>query len=119
MIDDATRTEHWLLLGEICEEQGQTDLALRFYEYASFGIGRPPISHVFLEKSVYTYLPAQKLTSIYAELGEWGNALDWAKRVPGLLPSWASPQAFEEARQHIETIELKANEQQELRGTHV
>jgi glycosyltransferase involved in cell wall biosynthesis len=110
IIDDATRTEHWLLLGDLCEEQGQIDLATRFYEYASIGIGRPPISHVFLEKSVYTYLPAQKLTSVYAEQGDWENALKWARQVPVLLPEWAPPQAFKEAQHYIDLLEVKANE---------
>ena len=111
--DDPTRIEHWTMLGEICEEQGQLDLAMRFFEYASLGIGRPPSSFMFLDKAHYTYMPAQRLCSIYAQVGRWEDALAWAQKVPSLLPEWAPPAALEEAQAHIELIESKITGTQE------
>jgi SAM-dependent methyltransferase len=110
VIDDATRIEHWYLLGEICEELGQWDLAMRFFEYASLGIGRPPMSYVFLDKAMYTYLPAQKLVSAYAQLGLWDEALTWAKKVPTLMPEWAPQEAFDQAHGYIEQIEQRVTQ---------
>lgn len=112
VIDDATRIEHWYLLGEICEELGQWDLAMRFYEYASLGIGRPPMSYVFLDKAMYTYLPAQKLVSAYVQLGMWDDALLWAKKVPTLMPEWAPQEAFDQAHGYIEQIEQRVTQHQ-------
>jgi len=115
VIDDATRIEHWYVLGEICEELGQWDLAMRFYEYASLGIGRPPMSYTFLDKGMYTYLPAQKLVSAYAELGLWDEALMWAKKVPTLMPEWAPKEAFDQAHNYIEQIEQRVTQSQGAR----
>jgi len=107
VVDDATRTEHWIVLGDLCVEQGAPELAMRFYEYASVGIGRPPLTHTFIEKSVYTYLPAQKLTSIYADLGMWDSALEWVRRIPGLMPDWTPQNALEEVEQYRQMIEAE------------
>lgn len=113
VVDDATRTEHWIVLGDLCVEQGQPELAMRFYEYASVGIGRPPLTHTFVEKAVYSYLPAQKLTSIYAELGMWDSALEWVRRIPGLMPDWAPQQALEEVEGYRQEIEAQVAQLQE------
>jgi hypothetical protein len=111
-LDDATRTEHWYALGEMHEELGDRDLAMRFFEMAALGVGRPPVSYMFLDKRVYTYLPVQKLAANYAELGRVEEALEQAKRVPILMPEWASPEAMEEARRNIETLERRVKERQ-------
>jgi SAM-dependent methyltransferase len=112
VVDDATRTEHWIVLGDLCVEQGQPELAMRFYEYASVGIGRPPLTHTFVEKAVYTYLPAQKLTSIYAELGMWESALDWVGRIPDLMPDWTPQAALDEVEAYRQQIEAEVTQLQ-------
>ena len=104
-MDDVTRIEHWYMLGEICEGLGQLDLAMRFYEYSSLGINRPPVSAMFLDKAMYTFLPAQKLASVYAQLELYDEALSWAKRVSDLLPEWAPPEAHKECAENIRIIE--------------
>jgi glycosyltransferase involved in cell wall biosynthesis len=78
--DDPMRVEHWLLLGEISEAQGQLYYAMRFYEYAALGIGRVPTSYMFIDKGNYTYLPAQRLVNVYLSLGQTVDALMWHKR---------------------------------------
>lgn len=111
-LDDPSRTEHWYALGELHEELGDRDLAMRFFEMASLGVGRPPVSYMFLDKRVYTYLPVQRLAAVYADLGKFEDALTQAKRVPLLMPEWAPPEALEQAQRNIETLELRVKEQQ-------
>ena len=110
-LDDATRTEHWYALGELHEELGDRDLAMRFFEMASLGVGRPPVSYMFLDKRVYTYLPVQKLAAVYADMGKLEDALFQAKRVPLLMPEWAPPEAMEQATRNIEALEQRVKEQ--------
>lgn len=110
--DDPTRTEHWLVLGEICETVGQLDFAMRFYEFAALGIGRIPASYMFVSKDAYSYLPAQKLAVIYVSLGLLEDALVWAKKVEGLLPEHAPPEAITNARENVAFIEEQRNAKQ-------
>jgi hypothetical protein len=92
------------MLGQLFEEQDRLDLALRFYEYASHGIDRPPASGLFIEKSMYTYGPAFALARTYANFGMLEEGLVWAQRVPDLLPEWCAPDLRESALQLIEDI---------------
>jgi len=101
-VDDPTRVEHWLRLGEIHEALGELPLALRFYEWSACAIGRPPHSNMFLDKAMYTYLPAQKLVSVYFNLGLLEEALYWAEKVPDLLPDWADPASVTDAQEKID-----------------
>lgn len=110
-LDDATRTEHWYALGELHEELGDRDLAMRFFEMASLGVGRPPVSYMFLDKRVYTYLPVQRLAAVYADMGKLEDALFQAKRVPLLMPEWAPPEAMVQATRNIEALEQRVMEQ--------
>lgn len=107
IIDDATRIEHWVMLGEICEERGQTDLAMRFFEYAAQGIGRPPMSYTFLDKAMYTYLPAQKLVNTYAKLGLWDEALHWVQRLPSLMPPHAKQEHLDQLAEFEQQIQVQ------------
>jgi len=103
--DDPTRIEHWYMLGQLYEEQDRLDLALRYYEYASHGIDRPPVSGLFIEKTMYTYAPALALARTYANFGLLEEGLTWALRVPDLLPEWCAPDLRENALQLIAAIE--------------
>lgn len=109
-VDDPARIEHWMMLGDVCEALGQMDQALRFYEYAGVAVGRPPVSNTFLEKAMYTYLPAQKLISAYAGFELYDDALAWAKRLPELMPPEAPQEALDEVGQHIASLEELATQ---------
>ena len=102
--DDPTRIEHWYMLGQLFEEQDRLDLALRYYEYASHGIDRPPVSGLFIEKSMYTYAPALALARTYGNFGLLEEGLTWALRVPDLLPEWCDPTLREQVLQLIEDL---------------
>lgn len=112
-IDDPTRIEHWMMLGEICESVGQLEFAMRFFEYAALGVGRIPSSYLFIDKASYTYLPAQKLVNIYASLELWNDALAWARKIEGLMPDSAPPEAIEEVRRHVASLEKRVQQEQE------
>jgi len=70
------------------------------------------MSYAFLDKAMYTYLPAQKLCSAYAQLGMWDEALVWARKVPDLMPEWAPKEAFDQAHGNIDLIEQHATKLQ-------
>ena len=108
--DDIFRTEHWIYLGELYESVSQYEEALRCYEIASLGIGRYPSSYMFINKETYSYLPAQKLTSLLSSMDKWEEALIWAEKVEGLLPNEVPPQFIEETRKNIELIRSKIEE---------
>lgn len=97
MIDDWSRNDHWLYLGDLCYSQAaRKEQALRFYELAATYIEHQPTTFMWVVKSHYSWLPAQKLVSIYAELGRLEEALQWCDRTASLLPEWAPKAARDE-----------------------
>ena len=103
--DDWSRNEHWLYLGDICSSQlTRVDQAMRFYELAAVSIGREPLSFMWIEKANYSWIPAQKLVTIYARLGMLAEALPWCEKVAQLLPPWAPQEARDEVERHRQTI---------------
>lgn len=102
--DDWSRTEHWLYLGDLCHKSGKLEQAMRFYETAATGIGREPLSFMWIEKSNYSWVPAQKLVTIYSELGMLKQALEWCDKVKELLPDWAPDEAKAEVEKTREQI---------------
>ena len=109
--DDWSRNEHWLGLGDLCATQPDLfERALRFYELAAVSIGREPLTFMWIEKANYTWLPAQKLVTIYALAGMLKEALHWCNRVAELLPEWASDDARNEVEAHRRTIIEKMKE---------
>lgn len=105
--DDWSRTEHWLYLGDLCYTHNKTDMAVRFYELCATGIGREPLSFMWIEKANYTWVPAQKLVTIYAELGLLAEALAWCDKLLLLLPEWAPEEARKEVYNYKTIIQKK------------
>lgn len=109
--DDWSRNEHWLMLGDLCATQpDRLEQAMRFYELAAVSIGREPLTFMWIEKSSYGWLPAQKLVTIYAKAGMLKDALHWCERVVELLPAWAPTEAHTEVELHRRTIIEKMKE---------
>ncbi|MBW2562010.1 MAG: glycosyltransferase, partial [Deltaproteobacteria bacterium] len=119
--DDWSRTEHWLKLGDICfmmaEKQrddlgvGMYERAMRFFQCAAQGLGQQPASFLWIDKDVYTYLPAQRLVSVYCALGLKEDALAWAEEVADLMPEWVSDAVLDEARANLAQIKEWINGQ--------
>ena len=104
-IDDWSRNEHWLYLGDLCSTQAnRLEQAMRFYELAATSIGREPLTFMWIEKAQYSWIPAQKLVTIYARLGMLTEALPWCEKVAQLLPDWAPQEARDEVERHRQTI---------------
>jgi hypothetical protein len=57
----------------------------------------------------YTWLPCQRLTTVFAELGKLDESLYYARRVLELLPDDAESVAFEEAQANIKLLEETLN----------
>lgn len=102
--DDWSRIEHWLFLGDICVTQKRPDEALQYYLYASTRIKTPPFTVWWIDEAFYSYLPAQRLATVYAELGQLDKALHWAEQVTELLPEESPKEAFEEAEDVVKQI---------------
>lgn len=109
--DDWSRNEHWLYLGDLCHRRSrQLDKAMRFYELAAVSIGREPLTYMWIEKANYSWVPAQKLVTVYAEAGMLDEALHWCERLEKLLPEWAIDEARDEVRAHRQAIIKKMRE---------
>lgn len=85
--EDWSRTEHFVWLGDLAFEAQQYEEAHRFYRLASVAIGDPPFTLWWIDLSLYTYIPAQRLAMVCCELERYGEALRWARRVVELLPA--------------------------------
>ena len=109
--DDWARNEHWLALGDLCHVQGdRLEQAMRFYELAAVSIGREPLAFMWINKADYSWVPAQKLVTIYAEAGMLAEALKWCDRVAELLPQDAPEEARAEVQSIRQTIISKMEE---------
>lgn len=109
--DDWSRNEHWLGLGDLCASQpDRHEQAMRFYELAAVSINRAPLTFMWIEKANYTWVPAQKLVTIYAQAGMLEAALHWCEKVAELLPDWSPQEARDEVERHRQTIIEKLKE---------
>lgn len=103
-VDDWSRTEHWIWLGDIAAKDERWEEALSFYLYGASKIGDPPFTGWWIDMGFYTYLPAQRLASAYATLGDVESSLRWALVVRDQIPTGA-PQAFrDEIESNIEQL---------------
>lgn len=103
--DDWNRIDHWIWLGDICFDTGKYEEALQFYRYAATMMGNPPFTIWWIDLANYSYLPAQRMTMVYAELGLWYDSYRWAKKVREYLPDDAPPEQLEEVDNNIKLIE--------------
>ncbi len=108
--DDWSRADHWIWLGDLAFEEKQFDQAYRFYSYASTVIGQIPFTLWWIERSYYSYLPAQRLAMVCCELERLDEALQWARRVVSLLPDDAPPEMRSECEDNITRLEEAINE---------
>lgn len=104
-MEDWSRSEHFLWLGDVAYLSKELEKARRFYTLAATAIGEPPITVWWIDLSFYSYLPAQRLAMVCGELGLYSEALAWCERVVELLPDDAPPEAFIEARANVTLIE--------------
>jgi glycosyltransferase involved in cell wall biosynthesis len=103
--DDWSRTEHWIWLGDLAFEDKQYEEALQFYRYAALKIGNPPFCYWWVDLSMYSNIPAQRLAMCYSYLGKGEKALKWAKKYLELIPEDCPDWVFEEARDNITFLE--------------
>lgn len=79
------RAEAYMLLGDTALWQGRAVEALHWLEIAANM--PPPVSSLFLQGPIYTWLPHWRLALLYDRLGQWGAALDHAKRAGQWRPA--------------------------------
>lgn len=103
--DDWSRTEHWIRLGDLAFLAENYEEALQWYRYAGLLVGSPPFTLWWVDLNCYSWVPAQRLTAAYGELGRLDDSLYWARRVLELLPDDAESSAFEEATANIKLLE--------------
>lgn len=102
--DDWSRTEHFLWLGDMALEAGQLEEAYQFYRLSATRIGNPPFTPWWIDLSHYTYLPAQRLASVAAQLGFVNEASVWARKAVELLPSDAPAEVRDEALTNVRLL---------------
>lgn len=103
-VDDWSRTEHWVWLGDIAFGRGAIEEAIQMYLYGAARLNDPPFTCWWIDMSFYSYIPAQRLTMAYAELGLVHKALEWARKVVELTPD-RLPQLAAEAKDMVELLE--------------
>lgn len=99
--DDWSRIEHWVRLGDLAYIEGHFEEALQWYLYAGTRVGDPPFTLWWVDLSMYSWIPAQRLAMAYGELGSLDKSLYWATRVLELLPDNAESSAFDEAQANV------------------
>jgi glycosyltransferase involved in cell wall biosynthesis len=102
--DDWSRTEHWIWLGDIAFDLKKFEEAYSFYLYATTKIGQPPFTLWWIDLSNYSYLPAQRMAMVCAELGILEEACVWAEKVVELLPEDAPTPLAEEAKANVDLL---------------
>jgi 2-polyprenyl-3-methyl-5-hydroxy-6-metoxy-1,4-benzoquinol methylase len=107
--DDWSRTEHWVRLGDLAYREEKFEEALQWYTYAGTKIGNPPFTLWWVDLSMYSWIPAQRLAMIHGELGRFEDSLYWARKVLELLPDNAESVVFEEAKTNISLLEETIN----------
>lgn len=91
--DDWTRNEHWIFLGDISFDREAYEKALTFYLYAATKRGPAPLSMWWVDLSMYSWIPSQRLVMTYSALGNLNKAHEWAT---ALLSDYAENDAPEE-----------------------
>ena len=89
--DDWSRCEHWVFLGDIAMSKEHYDSALVYYKYAATMYGAPPVSSWFVDLAYYTWLLAQRLTEVNANMGRYEDALIWAEKTVELFDEEHAP----------------------------
>jgi 2-polyprenyl-3-methyl-5-hydroxy-6-metoxy-1,4-benzoquinol methylase/tetratricopeptide (TPR) repeat protein len=107
--DDWSRTEHWVRLGDLAYMDEKLEEALQWYTYAGTKVGQPPFTLWWVDLPMYSWVPAQRLAMVYAELGRLDDSLYWARRVVEQLPDDAERSAFQEAQENITLLEDRIN----------
>lgn len=108
--EDWTRIEHFVWLGDLAYDRGQFEAAYQLYRYAAVSIGNPPFTLWWIDLSLYSFIPAQRLAMVCCELERYGEAQRWASRVVELLPEDAPADLREECQQNLRLLE-EENEQ--------
>lgn len=109
--DDWQRIEHWIWLGDIACFEEKYEEALQWYLYSAVNVGAPPFTLWWVDLPMYSWIPCQRLASVYGELGRLQDSLYWARKVIELLPDDAEASAFEEAQANIILLEETINGQ--------
>jgi 2-polyprenyl-3-methyl-5-hydroxy-6-metoxy-1,4-benzoquinol methylase/lipopolysaccharide biosynthesis regulator YciM len=95
-VEDWSRNEHLVFLGDLAARQGRHEEALVWYRQAASWGSDVPLSPMFVDKAYYPLVPHQKLAQTYAELGDAKSALEHIGRVEHLLhdfPPYVATQA--------------------------
>jgi hypothetical protein len=62
---------------------------------------------MWIEKANYSWVPAQKLVTVYAETGLLKEAYMWCDKLLSLLPDWAPEEAKKEVYNYKTIIQSK------------
>ena len=108
--DDWSRTEHWIRLGDLAYREEKFEEALQWYTYGASKVGSPPFTLWWVDLSMYSWIPAQRLAMVHGELGNLEDSLYWARKVLELLPDNAETSAFDEAKTNITLLEETLNQ---------
>lgn len=111
--DDWTRCEHWIQLGDLAFEAEKYPQALTFYEYAAVKRGKAPLTTWWVDLAMYSWIPAQRLAMVHAELGNLDEATTWAKHVLADFENFGEDEALApmitEAKNNISILEDAIN----------
>lgn len=102
--DDWSRTDHFVWLGDIAFEQDLYDEALQWYLRGATRVGDPPFTIWWIDTAFYSYIPCQRLAMVYATLGSYEKALQWAELVVEQLPEDAPEEMLKEAIGNVEKL---------------
>jgi tetratricopeptide (TPR) repeat protein len=105
VVDDWSRSEHWLWLGDIEFQEKNLETAYVYYRYAATMVGSYPFTLWWIDENHYSYLPPQRLTMLCGELGKYNEGLQWAKHVVELLPKDAPEELVSEAQNIVKLFE--------------
>jgi len=103
--DDWCRTEHWIWLGDLAFDKEHYEEALQWYKYAGSTVGSPPFTVWWIDLNMYSFVPAMRLAICYTTLGQYENALQWAKMVKEFLPEDSPQGLIDETDSNIEKLE--------------
>lgn len=104
-LEDWSRTEHWIWLGDLAAEKNEWDQAIQFYRYGASRIGNCPFSIWWMDNSFYSYLPCQRLAMAFGEIGDFDQTLFWAKEALRITPLEGYDEIRKEAEENISILE--------------
>jgi glycosyltransferase involved in cell wall biosynthesis len=102
------RCEPHVLMGEICAQEGDWEQAIHHFDVCD--IYEAPLTVMFLQGSVYSYMPDFQRARCYANLNNWGKALEYIERVLTWRPG--DPEAlalYGEFKSHLNHSEGQPN----------